>query len=107
MNGIDLVIATCPGLTVVDVTEWVDRGWVQPERGESGAFLFRDIDVARCRLIRELRDDLGLDQEVMPTVLGLLDQVYDLRRTLGSILRALDHQPMEVRAAVLAAIPPR
>jgi len=33
-----------------------------------------------------------------------LDQVYDLRRTLKAMARALDGQPAEVRAAVLAAI---
>jgi len=40
----------------------------------------------------------------MPLVLSLLDQVYELRRNLKAVTRALDNQPGEIRAAVLRAI---
>jgi hypothetical protein len=40
----------------------------------------------------------------MPLVLSLLDQVYMLRGTLRDVLRAVEHQPDDVRAAMLAAL---
>jgi hypothetical protein len=40
-------------------------------------------------------------------VLGLLDQVYGLRRQLRRICDALASQPPEVQTAVRRALPPR
>jgi hypothetical protein len=40
----------------------------------------------------------------MPLVLSLLDQVYELRSRLKSVLRAVEAQPREVQLAVLAAV---
>jgi hypothetical protein len=42
----------------------------------------------------------------MPLVLSLLDQVYELRSRLKSVLRAVEAQPGDVQRAVLAAIEP-
>jgi chaperone modulatory protein CbpM len=50
--------------------------------GAPGAWLFRDIDVARVRLIQDLRRSLGLQDEALPVVLHLLDQLYATRRRL-------------------------
>jgi hypothetical protein len=38
-------------------------------------------------------------------VLGLLDQIYDLRRQLGRLCDALAVQPPEIRTAVRQALP--
>jgi chaperone modulatory protein CbpM len=56
------------------------------------------------RLIRELRYDLAIDEEAMPVVLQLLDQVYALRRRLRAIATAIDTQPEAVRDALRARI---
>ena len=86
------------------IQDWVARGWVHVAGASPEEWVFAEIDVARIRLIRELRIDLDVDEHALPLVLSLLDQVYDLRRTLKAMARALDGQPAEVRAAVLAAI---
>jgi chaperone modulatory protein CbpM len=42
------------------------------------------------RLIRELRDELAVNEEALPVVLSLLDQLYALRRrvrAMGVVLR--------------------
>jgi len=52
---------------------------VRPDRRD-GEFAFSDIDVARVHLILELRDQLDVDEDALPVVLLLLDQLYDLRR---------------------------
>ena len=92
------------GLRVEDVSRWVELAWVRPERGEAG-WLFRDIDIARVRLIVELRDECSLDEDVMPTVLSLLDQLYDARRQMRALRDALNAVPADARDAVLRALP--
>jgi chaperone modulatory protein CbpM len=86
------------------IQDWVARGWVHVAGASPEEWVFAEIDVARIRLIRELRIDLEVDENALPLVLSLLDQVYDLRRALKAVARALEGQPVEVRAAVVAAI---
>jgi chaperone modulatory protein CbpM len=94
------------GLTNVGEPEliaWIERGWVRPER--TGAEpVFHDIDIARIRLIHDMRILMRIDDETIPLVLSLLDQVYDLRTGLRAVLRAVEAQPEPVREAILAAI---
>jgi chaperone modulatory protein CbpM len=103
MMQLDAVIALFGGLEAVELRSWVERGWVQPDP-EGGAWEFHDIDVARVRLILELRRELAVDEEAIPLVLSLLDQVYELRGTVRRLLAAVEHQPGEVRSAVLEAL---
>jgi chaperone modulatory protein CbpM len=102
---ITAVTALFPGLTQIELVTWVERGWVLPDNAGSG-FVFREIDVARVRLIRDLRQDMEVGEDAIPLVLSLLDQVYELRTTLKSLMRALESQPAEIRASVLAAVSP-
>ena len=92
------------GLRLEDVSRWVELSLVRPEPHGSG-WLFHDIDVARVRLIVELRDELSLDEEAIPTVLSLLDQLYDARRQMNALRRALGAIPAETREAVLRELP--
>jgi chaperone modulatory protein CbpM len=86
-----------------EITSWVARGWVRAEEGAEG-WEFQEIDVARMRLIRDLRRGMGVGEEAMPVVLSLLDQVYDLRETLRGLLSALDAQPEAVKETVLGSV---
>jgi chaperone modulatory protein CbpM len=105
MMDIIAIAALFPDLTQVEVISWVERGWVSPDTNEGG-LVFRDIDVARVRLIRDLRQSMDVAEDAMPLVLSLLDQVYELRSRLKSVLRAVETQPRDVQRAVLAAIEP-
>jgi hypothetical protein len=42
----------------------------------------------------------------MALVLGLLDQVYSLRRQMRRLCSALESQPPEIRDAIRKALPP-
>lgn len=97
---IEAVIALLGDLPQPELLGWVERGWVRPDE-DGNLWEFHEIDVARARLIRELRRDAAVSEEAMPVVLSLLDQVYDLRCALRRIADALDSQPPEVRSAVL------
>ncbi len=94
-----------PDLEAVEITTWVERGWVCPAGG-GGRWEFREIDVARVRLVRDLRREMDVEEETVPLVLSLLDQLYDVRRTLRGVATALEGQPEDVRAAVLEALKP-
>jgi chaperone modulatory protein CbpM len=86
-----------------ELTAWVERGWIRPDRTGADP-LFQDIDIARIRLIHDLRTSMQIEDETIPLVLSLLDQVYDLRAGLRAVLRAVEAQPEPVRQAILAAI---
>ena len=97
------VIALFPGLSQVELVTWIERGWVLPDAAESG-FVFHEIDIARVRLILDLRRGMDVDEDVIALVLSLLDQVYELRSRMKSVLHALESQPRDVQTAVLNAI---
>ena len=92
------------GVRLEDVQRWVEQAWVRPDGGP-GDWLFQPIDVARIRLIVELRDQLSVNEEALPTVLSLLDQVYAARRQMRAIRAALEAVPMDARESVLRALP--
>ena len=85
----------------VELTHWVELGWVTPERREREEPAFSDLDVARVCLICDLRRDLAVEEETVPLVLALLDQVYTLRRQMNALAGALRQQPEDVRQALL------
>jgi chaperone modulatory protein CbpM len=93
------------GLERHDLTRWIENRWVLPEpRGQT--WIFHDVDIARVELILEIRREFAVDEEALPVILGLLDQVYDLRRQLRRMCDALAAQPREVQEAVRRALPP-
>jgi len=75
---------------------WVAAGWLTPN-AEDGIQQFSAIDVARVRLIQDLRGDIGVNDEGVGVILDLIDQVHGLRRTLGQLLTALRTQPEDLR----------
>jgi chaperone modulatory protein CbpM len=81
MIGIDGLVGQTQGLNRQDVDRWIANDWIRPDR-DMGRYVFQEIDVARVRLIQELRDDLGINEDALPIVLSLLDQLYDLRRQM-------------------------
>src|SRR5215813_1645119 len=87
-----------------ELGRWIENGWILPERRDQ-TWVFHEVDVARVELISEIRHEFAIDEEAMPLVLGLLDQVYDLRRQLRRVCDALAAQPPEVQAVIRKALP--
>jgi chaperone modulatory protein CbpM len=56
------------------------------------------------RLIIEIRHELAIDDETVPVVLSLVDQLYGLRRELGALCGAIAAQPEATRQAIAAAL---
>jgi len=86
---IEVLIAQISGLQREDLDRWIANQWVRPEDSETGDYAFHAIDVARVRLIHELHRDLQINDEALPVVLSLLDQLYDHRRRLRALMRAI------------------
>ncbi len=91
------------GAQVAEVQRWIEHAWVRPDGGP-GAWTFQPIDVARVRLIVALRDELAVNEDALPTVLGLLDQVYQARRQMRAVCEALESAPLDAKRAVLQAL---
>ncbi|PKU23012.1 chaperone modulator CbpM [Telmatospirillum siberiense] len=97
MITIDLLVAQLSGLRRQDLDRWISNAWVRPD-GNAGTYVFREIDVARVRLIQELRDEMRINEEALPVVLSLLDQLYDQRRRMRELSAALQRvAPDELR----------
>jgi chaperone modulatory protein CbpM len=103
MMVLEQVLATVGRVDRQDLAVWIERRWVRPQHG-SGGYVFTEMDVARVTLICDMRDDMAIDDEAMPVVLGLLDQVYGMRRRLRHLVDAVAAQPEEVRLAVAAEL---
>jgi chaperone modulatory protein CbpM len=73
--------------------EWIEREWLLPER-KAERVILSDIDAARARFIRDLKSDLGVNDEGIEIVLHLVDQLHGLRR-------AVTHLRAEIRVAPL------
>jgi chaperone modulatory protein CbpM len=97
--------AVCVRVAVApaELSDWIARGWVQP-RGEAPDWWFADIDVARVRLVRDLRIDAGIEADSLALVLSLLDQVYGLQDAIRGVLDIVAEQPEAVRQAVGARL---
>ena len=94
------VIAVVRRVQLRELRLWVSEGWIRPAQGEDGP-LFDEMDIARIRLICDLRKEMSLPSDALPVVLSLLDQMYGLRNELRNLAAALDRQPEETRTAVL------
>ena len=99
MKRLDEVLIELRTVERTEVLTWIEAEWVRPERDETGP-RFAAMDVARLRLIQQLREDLEVGAEAMPVVLSLVDEMYTLRRQLAALARAVGEAPAELRAAV-------
>lgn len=65
---------------------WISEGWLIPGGGAEPEY--RESDLARARLIRDLTDDFGVNAEGVGVILHLIDQVHGLRGALLEYVKA-------------------
>jgi chaperone modulatory protein CbpM len=68
--------------------KWLAAGWLTPLESEP-ELAFSDIDLARAQLIRDLREDLGVNDEGVAVILHLLDQMHGMRCSMHDLLDEL------------------
>jgi chaperone modulatory protein CbpM len=79
---------------------WIAAGWLLPRQDGSRPD-FSDVDLSRAQLIRDL-EGLGANDESIPIILDLIDQVHGLRRTLRDLISAIHAQPEAMRRWIIA-----
>ncbi|MDX1540090.1 MAG: chaperone modulator CbpM [Geminicoccaceae bacterium] len=108
MKTLSEVVTLIGRVERTEIEAWVERAWVVPaERVPEPAF--SELDIARISLICDLRRDVGVEDETVPLVLSLLDQLYATRRRMSALTEAIQRQPEEVRRAIcqtMAGRPP-
>jgi chaperone modulatory protein CbpM len=67
---------------------WVAAGWIVPPQLDP-ELMFADVDLARVQLIRDLREDFGVNDEGVSVVLHLVDQMHGLRRSMRALLEEM------------------
>jgi chaperone modulatory protein CbpM len=101
MITLEMLCLEVRGLRAEDVLRWIAHEWVRAEP-QDGGYAFSEIDVARVRLIRELRNDMLVNEEALPVVLSLLDQIYDMRRRMRRMQSLLDEtMPQDLRVELV------
>ena len=65
-------------LDIPTLNAWIEAEWLLP-LASGKTFQFSDADLARARLIQDLKGDFGVNDEGIAIILHLLDQLHGLR----------------------------
>lgn len=101
------ILAAIPSLTRIRLAGFIETQIILPlsEDSFSGAPpVFRQIDLARLRLLCELANDLDFDEVGLGIIITLIDQLHATRTELLAIMHALQSEPRDVRARIGAAL---
>jgi chaperone modulatory protein CbpM len=87
-------------LTLRELRYWVREGWVRPAQGEDGPF-YDEVDIARIRLLCDLKKDMSFTTDTIPVVLSLIDRMHQAQREFRKLRQAIEDQPEELRLEIL------
>lgn len=65
------------GLEERVIIHYIEEEWVSPVDSEQK--MLDEEDIARIRLIKDLIDDFGVNEEAVPIILHLIDQINVLQ----------------------------
>jgi chaperone modulatory protein CbpM len=66
---------------------WIAEEWIIPI-GSEAEMSFTDADLARAALIRDLKEDLDVNNAGVGVILNLVDQMHGLRKAVAELLRS-------------------
>ena len=69
---------------IESVQTWIAIGWISPSANAEGEL--SEVDRARAQLIHDLKHDLGVNDEGVPIILDLIDQLHGLRRAMREVM---------------------
>lgn len=98
MMTLDELVVACR-VPRIEVCRWVEAGWLLPVEVD-GDLQFAEVDLARARLIRDLRSGLGINEAAVPVILDLIDQRHAMEQRLRILLEALADQPEDLRRSL-------
>jgi chaperone modulatory protein CbpM len=65
---------------------WIAEEWIIPS-GSDPEPSFTDADLARAELIRDLKEDLEVNNAGVGVILNLVDQMHGLRKAVAELIR--------------------
>jgi chaperone modulatory protein CbpM len=65
---------------------WIAEEWIIPT-GSDPETSFTDADLARAELIRDLKEDLEVNNAGVGVILNLVDQMHGLRKAVAELIR--------------------
>jgi len=74
------------GIDHARLETWIAAGWICPEQSPQDWRHLSEADLARAQLICDLQDDLGVNDEGIDVIPGLLDQIYGMRQVLRDMM---------------------
>lgn len=83
-------------LDAATLEAWIEAGYVRRELSEA--------DLARALLVRDLVQDIGVNEEGVEVVLDLLDQLHTARGALRRVLALLAAEDRELLERVRATL---
>jgi chaperone modulatory protein CbpM len=83
----------------ITLDDYIARAWVRPVEDHEIRY-FEEIDVARIRLVQQLRQDMMINDEGVDVALHLLDQLYGLREQMRRLEQAIALQPSDIQAGL-------
>ena len=72
------------GVEVQTLEFWIEQAWVVPAQVAADP-RFSDADIARARLIQDLKTGFGVNDEGVDIILHLLDQLHGFRRAFEDL----------------------
>ncbi|MBT2131585.1 chaperone modulator CbpM [Aliiroseovarius lamellibrachiae] len=87
-----MVLTQVRRVTRRELRQWMQLGWVRPVNRD-GAPMFDAMDVARVRLVRDLRNDMAVSPDAMAIILNLMDQLHRTRRDLRALAEVVADNP--------------
>jgi chaperone modulatory protein CbpM len=79
---------TSAGLEMQTLDLWLEQRWLIPDQ-TFGGINFTDVDLARARLILDLKTGFRINDEGIDVILHLMDQLHGLRRALDQLRKDL------------------
>ena len=64
-------VSNLTGLEITQISSWITKEWVSPVESET----WDQEDIARLHLVEELQNDFGANEESIPLLLHLIDQL--------------------------------
>lgn len=75
---------TSSGIQIQTLEFWLEQQWLIPEETAVG-MSFSERDIARARLIQDLKREFGVNDEGIDVILHLVDQLHGMRRAFAQL----------------------
>lgn len=97
------ILARIDRLSETRLAVCLSQSWVVPLSRDDGP-AFDAVDAARLQLIVDLTEDMAVNDDAVPIILSLIDQLHALRHRLRALDRAVADQDETITRAIAARL---